>query len=745
MRARPWPRVAAAVVLLALVLSACGPVLTLEAPRLEHLQPHPPEQSIVYDAAGNQLAILRKEFRQRVALDRIPQDLQNAVLAAEDRGFWSHAGVDVRALARAALVNAVNGVAEQGASTITQQLVKNLYMPEAARDLHTKAREALLARDLEQRLSKREILEEYLNTIYFGSGAYGVQAAAESYWRKDVSQLDLAEAALLAGIVRAPETLDPRRNPGWAQERRDDVLRAMLAEGFAPLEAVEAAVARPVEVQPPLPAPTTTQPYWVDFVVRTLLEDPSFGPDETARAERLYGGGLRIHTTLRPELQVRAEEAAHRTLNGPQDPEVAVVSVEPATGAIVAAVGGRDYRASQFDLATQARRQPGSTFKTFVLVAALAAGWRPDSPINGDQGVIREAEGQPFVVMNYDNVSYGPISLLEATRRSVNAAFARLILDVGVDRTIAAARALGVTSPLNEDAGIALGGLEQGVSPLEMAASYATLANLGMRIPVSPIDRIEDAVGEAVWRPDRTPLRALDPGVAWLATTMLKGVVENGTAEQARLEGWEVAGKTGTTSDYTDAWFVGYTPNLSTAVWIGYPQGRIPLREVHGEPVVSGGSWPARIWHDFQQSALAGRPPERFVLPKEAYVEVDIDPRTGLLAAPWCRGERRMVPRVLLPKTTCPWRPPDVPLTASPTASPTPTPSPSTTATASASPLPTPTLTRLPLPGPRTPTPTPSSSATPSPTPSPEPTPTPTSTSPSPTPTPTSPSPSPTP
>ncbi|MBW3577499.1 MAG: PBP1A family penicillin-binding protein [Actinobacteria bacterium] len=663
----------AAVVIAAMIASACGEVVTLDPPRIGEAPRRPPEQSYVYDAAGNQLAVLRSEFRERVALDRIPAVLRDAVVVAEDKRFWVHAGIDARAIARAALRNVGEGQVEQGGSTITQQLVKNLYLPDAPRNVRTKAREALLARDLERQWSKDRILEEYLNTVYFGNGAFGVQAAASTYWRKDVSEVTLPEAALLAAVIRAPETLDPSEAPEAATARRDQVLRAMREESLVGVEDVEAALSTPVQVQPRPASPATVQPYWVDFVVRTLRREPTFGSSEADRAALLSGGGLRIHTTLDPVMQAKAEASTRRFFADAGDPEVALVAIEPDTGAIRASVGGRDYHSSQFDLATLGRRQPGSTFKVFVLVAALTAGYRPTTVVNGDQGVFRINEGPSdqdrWRVRNYDRANYGPITLDQATRSSVNGAYARIALDIGIGRVVAAARALGVASPLGSNPAIALGGTEVGVSPLEMAASYATLANLGMRAPASPIDRVEDARGNVIWRPDRTPRRVIDPGVAWLATQMLRAVVEDGTGVRARLPGWEVAGKTGTTSRYTDAWFVGYTAELATAVWMGYPNepSRRPLRHIDGEAVVTGGSWPARIWRAFMEQALAGMTPTGFVLPEEYQVAVEIDPETGLRAAPWCPGEIRTMPRILVPTGTCPSPPPPPPPPPAPT------------------------------------------------------------------------------
>ncbi|MGH3442159.1 MAG: transglycosylase domain-containing protein [Nitriliruptorales bacterium] len=698
---------------LALGATSCASVVTLALPTLDEVERRPPAQSFVYDAAGNQLAVLRQEFREPVPFQEIPGHLRDAVVAAEDRRFWTHAGIDARAIVRAGLTNLAVGEIEQGGSTITQQLVENLYLPGEDVTFETKLREAMLAMDLERRLSKEEILEEYLNTIYLGNGAYGVEAAAFTYWRKRVTELDLAESALLAGLVRAPETLNPTRVPDAARQRRDRVLQHMVDEGMVDADDAATAAASEVDVHERPPIPETSERRWVDFVVRTLLEDPDFGRDENARANRLYGAGLRIHTTLDPHLQAAAVETVARFFPAADDPEVAIATVEPETGAILALVGGRDYDRNQFDLATQGRRQPGSTFKTFVLAAAIGSGWRPDSPVNGNEGTVGFPDGREYPVRNYDRSSRGTITLEEATRSSVNAAYVRLARDIGLERVIAAARALGITSPLDPNPATAIGGLRIGVSPLEMAAAYGTLSQLGRRVPPTPISRIEDEDGNVVWRPPTTASLVIDPSVAWVVTEMLVDVVENGTGARARLPRREVAGKTGTTQDHADAWFVGYTTSLSTAVWMGYPEGRIPMRGVAGGSVVTGGSWPARIWREYMGVAVRNTPARGFVLPAEASVAVEIDPESGLLAAPWCPGETVVLPRVLVPTATCPSPPP------TPTTSPSPTPT--------GSPSPTPTGSPASPSGSPTPTASPAPTASPSPTgeePSPTPSPT---------------------
>jgi membrane peptidoglycan carboxypeptidase len=670
-RPRRWT---AAVGLLALAVAGCGDVITLELPTVSDLElvPRAPAvQSVVYDADGEQLAVLRREYREPVSLLDVPQHLVDAILTAEDRRFYDHTGVDARAITRAALANHTSGRTEQGGSTITQQLVKNLYLPEAERTGATKLREAVLARELERARSKADILEDYLNTVYFGEGAHGVQAAAWTYFRAEIGDLELAQSALLAAIIRAPERFTPTRATEAAQVRRDDVLRRMAADGLISAAERDAALRSPVEVHPRPPTPQTREPHFVDLIVRTLLADPRFGATEADRATRLYEGGLHVHTTLRPDLQALARETLADHLPDDSDPEAAIAVVDPATGHVLAATGNRAYEQLQFDLATQARRQPGSTFKTFVLAGAIADGHHPESTHDGRQGEVPLVGGGSWEVRNYDRRSYPDVTLAGATRSSVNAAFARLGAEIGLARVAGLATAMGVRSPVPEDdPQITIGGGGVAVTPLDLAAGYATLANLGVHVPTTPVTRVEDGQGTTVWLPDTVGRPALPPSAAHVTTEVLRDVVERGTALAAQVPGWEVAGKTGTTSDHADAWFVGYTPVLSTAVWMGHVEGRVPLVDVRGVRQVTGGTLPARIFAGFTAAALADVDPVPFVLPDDEYVLVEIDPESGLLAAGWCEGRTERLPRVLVPSDTCPEPPPPPEPTPSPPAPP---------------------------------------------------------------------------
>jgi membrane peptidoglycan carboxypeptidase len=713
--------------LLGIVASGCSAVVTLELPTLAGLEPRTPGlRSTIVSHDGQTLAVLRREHREPVPLAEVPTHLVNAVLTAEDRRFFEHGGVDARAVARAFLRNTASGEVQQGGSTITQQLVGLLYEPASGRTYDAKLTEALLAREMEEARTKASILEEYLNTVYLGEGAYGVQAAAETYFRKEVTELTVAESALIAAIIRAPSSLAPTEDPEAARWRRDDVLRRMVDDGHLTADERDAAIATPLEVSARQPLPAAREPHLVDLVVRSLLADPSFGDSETDRADRLYRGGLTIHTTVDLELQQLARETLAAHLPGADDPEAAVTLIDPATGHVLALTGNRTYDELQYDLASQARRQPGSTFKTFVLAAAIAAGYHPDDRLDGTPGVIPTDEGG-WKVRNYDRTDPGDVSVAGATRLSVNAAYARLGVDVGIGRVAGLARAMGVTSPVpSDEPQITLGGGALGVTTRDMAAGYATLANGGLHVPTTVIDRVEDADGEVVWQPDRTGRQALSPDVAYVATNVLEGVVEAGTGLAARVPGWPVAGKTGTTSDHADAWFAGTTPVLSAAVWIGHVEGRVPLVGVRGVRRVTGGSIPAEIFSDLMTAAHADREPASFELDADLWVTVEVDPVSGLRAASWCPGERIRVPRILAPTTSCPEPEPE----PEPTRPPAPPAEPPKTAIelGEVDPLPEelepdePPATPAPTATPSDPPPSPSPSPTPAPEPEPAPT-----------------------
>jgi penicillin-binding protein 1A len=555
--------------------------------------------------------------RVDVTLEEIPQVLIDAVLSAEDRDFFEHRGVDPIGIARAALSDFRGSGVQQGGSTITQQYVKLTYLS-TERTIERKIKEAVLAIKLEQELSKEEILERYLNLVYFGRGAYGVGTAAEVYFGKPIEQIDLAEAAYLAGLIRAPEAADAMRAPEEATRRRLTVLNGMLEEGYIDQAAHDAANAEPWIPGPAEAGGTILErrerqglgdvrgaeygtTYFVEHVRQELLE---YGFTD----DQIYGGGLQVFTTLDHQAQQAAHETVVNTLDREGDPQAALVAIDP-NGYVRAMMAGRDYAANEFNLATFSGgvgRQPGSSMKPFVLAQALAEGIslnsRFESP--GRLEIPRANGGQTWRVSNYGGTEQGVLSLIDATRVSSNTAYAQLMMEVGPDDVVALAHRMGIERPLDAVNALVLGTEE--VSPLEMATAYSTFANGGVHIEPLVITRVIRADGTE-FVPPQAREQVLDPEVDAQVVFALRGVVDRGTATAARL-GVPVAGKTGTTQDNRDAWFVGFLPNGMTAsVWMGYDArdldgdgelDTVYMDDVHGR-AVTGGSFPAEMWHDF--------------------------------------------------------------------------------------------------------------------------------------------------
>lgn len=573
----------------------------------------------IYDDNDELITELHAERRIFVPLAQIPQALRDAILAVEDRRFYSHWGIDPIGIARAIAQNYRHGRIVEGGSTITQQLTKLLFLT-PDKSLERKLKEAVLALELERRYSKDRILEMYLNQVYFGNGAYGVEAAARTYFGKSVSELTVREAALLAGLPRAPSTYSPFEHPEAARARRAVVLRRMVEYGV--LKEVEARrLARTdLGLIPPERRRTTGQ-YFIEYV-RRLLED-KYG------ADMVFKGGLHVYTTLNPQMQLAAEQALREGLRALQrrtpagqteHPEGALVTVEPQTGYVKALVGGSDFFRSEFNRAVQARRQPGSAFKPFVYLAALEAGYTPatrieDAPVTYPVG----RDGQPWSPENYDRRYRGPITLQQAVEESVNVVTVKLQERVGIQRTIQMARRLGITSPLNPDLTLALGSAD--LTLLELTSAYAALANQGVWMPPTVIRYVTDQHGRLLEEhvPEGRP--AVSPEVAYVMTHMLRGVVERGTGQGARALGRPVAAKTGTTNDYSNAWFVGYTPQLATGVWVGYDRPRSLGRDETGARVA------VPIWTAYMQRVLTQTPKEDFAVPPGvSLVPVDLDP-----------------------------------------------------------------------------------------------------------------------
>ncbi|MDQ3982411.1 MAG: transglycosylase domain-containing protein, partial [Actinomycetota bacterium] len=612
------PRRRLVVLVLAATLAAgCAQLRDLPTLQPKDLEFELAQSSKIFDAKGRLIATLhRGQNRTNVTLEQIPQHVEDAVISIEDQRFYEHDGVDLKAIFRAALANAASGDIEQGGSTITQQYVKNVIIAPgeiAERTLDRKLQEAALARQIEQELSKEEILERYLNTVYFGQGAYGVQAASKVFFGKSVWRLTLREGALLAALIRAPEDYDPFRRGKAAKRRRNVVLRQMASLGHVERAKADEAAAKGLALQPVREKDEYPAPYFVDYVQRILTYHPDFdflGKTTAQRTKRLFTGGLRIYTTVDLEMQAAAEEAVRETLPYPSDPHGSLVALEPDTGYVRAMVGGRDWfappkkdRYAKLNLAIVAEpdlgrvkipgtkrylhqapgtgRQAGSAFKPFALAAAIDNGVPLSKRYDGSGPLVIEGvdNGGDYTVQNYEGGQFGEITLLEATVNSVNVVYAQLVEEIGEDPVVDVAERLGIQTPLQPYFSAVLGTNE--VNPLGMAAAFGTLANLGDYHPPVAITRIVDSSKEQnreIYKDDTDSVEVLDEGAAYLTTSALQEVVRRGTGTAAAAIGRPAAGKTGTAQEYRDAWFVGYTPNLVASVWVGYPQGQIEMK-----------------------------------------------------------------------------------------------------------------------------------------------------------------------
>ena len=624
------------------------------------------------DRRGNEVATLHAEIdRALIPFAQMPESLRRAVIAVEDADFYRHDGLDRMAVVRATWRNLTSASMSQGGSTITQQYVKNV-LTGSEHSLGRKVREAILALKLEHTMSKREILRGYLNTVYFGHGAYGVQAAAHTYFDRDAQDLTLLQSATLAGLISAPSARDPFVHPGEARRARDLALARMVEVGSVGPERAARLQARPLVLAEEASV-RSAAPHFMEHVRLDLKA--SYGLDA------LYRGGLRVRTTLDMEWQRAAERAIRAALPSPTDPEAALVAIDPRTGAIRAMVGGRSFARSEFNLATQARRQAGSAFKPFVLVAALERGISPLEVRYGPSSLtipdpFCETDGEPWNVSNAGDQAAGTMSIENALAGSVNTIFAQVTVEVGPEAVADVAHRMGIRSRLAPVCSIGLGTSE--VTPLEMTSAYATLATRGYYVEPTAIERVTGPGGEVLQGPlgglDSVGSMAISSQDADAATRVLQGVIDHGTGTAAGLADRPAAGKTGTAQHATDAWFCGYVPQLVTCVWVGYPDGARPMRDVEGYSEVYGGTIPARIWHDFMSEATADLPIVGFPAASYAYYA---DP----------------------PPPPAP-SPSAVPVEPTPTATPTPTPEPSSAPTPSPSPDPSQTPSPPPDPSP---------------------------------------------
>jgi len=549
------------------------------------------------------LAVLRgSEARKIVRPDQISWTMKHAIVDIEDRRFFEHRGIDLRGMVRAAWTDIAQGKVVEGGSTITQQFIKNSYR-EKQRTIARKLREAALAWQLEQRWSKDRILTAYLNTIYFGNGAYGVERAAQTYFGHSAVELTLPEAALLAGIPRDPGLYDPFRNRKMAKARRALVLQKMVEQGDITAADVRRAkrASLPHASQGKRPTSWERVPFFTEYVKDLLIRHLG--------AVKVYGGGLEVTTSIDLGLQKIAEQTVKQSLPGSLGPSTALVAIDPRNGEVLAMVGGRNFKTSQFNLATQSQRQAGSAFKPFVLTAALSRGISPSSVLTSKPLYLPLGD-RFWSVSNSEDSYLGSIDLKTATTYSDNTVFAQLTQIAGPKAVAAAAKALGIQSPLDTYMSIGLG--TNPVNPLEMTRAYATLANGGVRVDGKILDNEPRAVlgyrdlqNNSIHANTGVPVQATTSNDAAIITSLLENVVSYGTGHRAALPDRVAAGKTGTTENYGDAWFVGYTPQLAVAVWIGYPNKLVPMNNLYyGQPVM-GGTYPALIWKSFMEHAFS--------------------------------------------------------------------------------------------------------------------------------------------
>jgi penicillin-binding protein 1A len=605
---------------LALISTVFGMMMAVanELPQLEaKAQLRSAVNSTLFASTGEQIAKLTGNENRIVNNDsEISPNIKNAVIAIEDKRFYEHQGVDLRGMSRALWADLTSGSPSQGASTITQQFVKNALVAQNDRTVFEKLREAALAYHLEHRWSKQKILDNYLNTIYFGNGAYGVESAVRTYFggrnrvygqqerlARDVTP---AQAAMLAAMIASPSAYDPIQNPIDARKRRDLVLHNMLDQKMITPSEYQTSIqeAIPVRQNISTPHPDSTQPYFSSWVTQQLVERYGAGA--------VFGGGMKVTSTIDPELQRSAEQAIQGRLSG-VGPSASLVAIDNSTGEVKAMVGGSDFAQRPFNLATNGHRQPGSAMKPFILAAALQKGISPGSVWSSRQKIFKvpNSPGEHFVVNNYESSYSGSSTLADALIRSDNSVFAEVGLKVGTRKSASLAQRMGIRTHVSTNPAMVLGGLKEGVTPLEMAFAYSTIANRGKRFSgtfaasrLGPVAYTRVQRGGSVDKNKVKTKRVFSENIGQEMRDIMHGVVVSGTGVEANVTQF-AAGKTGTTENYGDAWFVGFTDKLTVAVWVGYPDKLKYMKtEFHGGPV-AGGTYPAEIWHDFMTSAIA--------------------------------------------------------------------------------------------------------------------------------------------
>lgn len=577
-----------------------------DLPKIQALEEYRPyEASRVYSKDGDLIAEFYIERRNVIPFSEIPKYVKDAILAVEDARFYSHPGLDVQGILRALWTDIKAKEIIQGGSTITQQLSKMLFLkPE--KSLLRKIKEAIIAIQIERNYSKDEILNLYLNQVYFGSGAYGIEAAAQTYFGKSAKYLNISEAALLAGLPKAPTAFSPFKNPERAKQRRFHVLGRMVESGYIKEEESEKAEKSPMPTPPK--GGFNKAPYFVEFIRQEM---------EGRYGHEVYTDGLNIYTTLDLKTQEIAERALQKGLRVIDDRykkrgvpvQGAIISIDPGTGYIKAMVGGRNFYESQFNRSYQALRQPGSAFKPFVFLTALENGFTPDDIIiDGPVSYPGSKKGVTWSPKNFSGDFKGPVTLRKAMAESINIVAVKLLDRVGVDNTIEYTRKLGVKSELKPYLPLALGASD--LTLMEITSAYGVFANQGIRANPLAIIKVTDRIGRILEKNLPFPDDILKPETSYLITDLLKGVIERGTGWKAKALGRPIAGKTGTTNDYTDAWFIGYTPRLVAGVWVGYDDHR----SIGSKETGSRAALP--IWMDFMKEVLKDTPPEDFPVPE---------------------------------------------------------------------------------------------------------------------------------
>jgi penicillin-binding protein 1A len=677
---------------LALMSTVFGMMMAVahELPNLEaHAQLKAAVNSTLLADDDTQVARLTGNQNRIIDSDeQISPNIKNAVIAIEDRRFYEHEGIDLKGMARAAVADFTSGGAEQGASTLTQQFVKNSLAAQNDRTVFEKLREAALAYHLEHKWSKQKILNQYLNTVYFGNGAYGVEGAVRTYFggrnrryapsERIANDVDPAQAALLGAMIASPSAFDPLQHPIATRERRDLVLHNMLDQKMITAqqyqEGLQEALPTRQTVSPP--AINSTQPYFSSWVTQQLVDRYGSG--------RVFAGGMKVSSTIDPALQHSAEQAINGRLAG-IGPSASLVAIENKTGEVKAMVGGTDFEHKPFNLATNGHRQPGSSIKPFILAAALQDGISPNSlwtsgtktfPVPG-------SKHEKFIVHNFEGESFGTTTLANALIHSDNSIFAEVGLKVGTRKVARMAERLGIKTKVSTNPAMVLGGLKEGVTPLEMAYAYSTIANRGKRIsgtfaasPMGPVAYTKVERGDNVDKNKVKTKRVLPDSTGEEMRQLMHGVVVSGTGVKANVSEF-AAGKTGTTENYGDAWFVGFTDKYTVAVWVGYPDRLKYMKtEYHGGSV-QGGTFPAEIWHDFMTSAISiyhHRHPDETPDP----TETTTTPVAPVPAAPAPSAPAPVTPQAPPDQTPTPQQTPQA-TPPQPTPDPTPAPAPAPT------------------------------------------------------------------